>query len=124
VIPRKEVRKFQIFVALTLDFIWLSRNKLIFESLKSNPIKASKTMIASLELHLSAWSCLVLPSLWSPSSSSVVKRNFNVVIKEDIIVVATVVNDSTGNIIGAATQKFFFADVGLGEAAGWLLLVD
>jgi hypothetical protein len=57
-IPRKEVQKFQIFPALTLDFIWLSRNKLIFEGLKPDPVKASKMIATSLELHLSAWSAL------------------------------------------------------------------
>jgi hypothetical protein len=121
-IPRKEVRKFQIFAALTLDFIWFSRNKLIFEGLKPDPVKASMTIAASLELHLSAWSGFVLPSIWSAPPSSVVKRNFDVAIREDFAVAAVVVSDSTGNIISAATQKFFFTDVGMGEAAAAALL--
>jgi hypothetical protein len=85
-IPRKEVRKFQIFAALTLDFIWLSRNKLIFEGLKLDPVKASKSIAASLELHLIAWSGFVLPSLWSAPLSSVVKGNFDVAIREDFAI--------------------------------------
>jgi hypothetical protein len=120
-ILRKEVRKFQIFAALTLDFIWFSRNKLIFESLKPDPVKASMTIAASLELHLSAWSGFVLPSFWSVPSSGVVKGNFDVAIMEDFAIATAVVSDSTGNIIGAATQKFFFTDVGMGEAAAALL---
>jgi hypothetical protein len=81
--PRKEVRKFQIFADLTSDFIWLSRNKLIFEGLKPDPVKTSKTIAASLELHLSVWSGFVLPSLQSAPPSGVVKENFDVAIKED-----------------------------------------
>jgi hypothetical protein len=105
-IPREEVRKFQIFVALTLDFIWLSRNKLIFEGLKSDPVKASKVIVASLGLHLSAWSGFVLLSLWFASLLGVVKGNFDVAIMKDFAIAAAVVSDSTGNIIGDATKKF------------------
>jgi uncharacterized membrane protein len=119
--PRKEVRKFQIFAALTSDFIWLSRNKLIFEDLKPDPVKASKTIAASLELHLSAWSGFVLPSLWSAPLSGVVKGNFDVAIRENFAVATAVINNSTGNIIGVATQKLFFTNVGMGEAAAALL---
>jgi hypothetical protein len=133
-IPRKDVWKFQIFAALTLDFIWLSRNKLIFEGLtldfiwlsrnklifeglKLDPVKASKTITSSLELHLSAWSGFVLPSLWSAPHSGVVKGNFDVAIREDFAVTVAVVSDSTSNIISAATQKLFFTDVDMGEVA-------
>jgi hypothetical protein len=103
VIPRKKVRKFQIFAALTLDFIWLSRNKLIFEGLKPDLIKASKMIAASLDLHLNASSDFVLPSLWSAPHSGIVKGNFNVTIREDFAIAAVVVSDFAGNIIGAAT---------------------
>jgi hypothetical protein len=120
-IPRKEVWKFQIFAVLTLDFIWLSRNKLIFEGLKPDLVKASKTIDASLEFNLSAWSGFVLPSLWSAPPFSVVKGNFDVAIRGDFVVATAVVSDSTGNIIGATTQKFFFTDVGMGEATAVLL---
>jgi hypothetical protein len=116
-IPRKDVWKFQIFAALTLDFIWLSRNKLIFEGLKLDPVKASKTITSSPELHLSAWSGFVLPSLWSAPHSGVVKGNFDVAIREDFAVTVAVVSDSTSNIISAATQKLFFTDVDMGEVA-------
>jgi hypothetical protein len=102
-IPRKKVRKFQIFAALTLNFISLSRNKLIFEGLKLNPIKASKMIAASLDFHLSASSDFVFPSLWSTTPSSIVKGNFDVSIREDFAIAAVVVSDSAGNIIGAIT---------------------
>jgi hypothetical protein len=114
-IPRKDVWKFQIFAALNLDFIWLSRNKLIFEGLKSDSIKASKTIASYLELHLSAWSGFVLPSLWSAPHSGVVKGNFDVAIREDFAVTVAVVSNSTSNIIGAATQKLFFTNVDMGK---------
>jgi hypothetical protein len=40
---------------------------------------------------------------------------------EDFVIAAVVVSDSADNIIGAATHKFFFTDVGLGEATAALL---
>jgi hypothetical protein len=33
-IPKEEVRRFQLFAALTLDLIWFSRNKLFHEALQ------------------------------------------------------------------------------------------
>jgi hypothetical protein len=51
--------------------------------LKPDPVKASMMIAASLELHLSAWSGFVLPSIWSAPPSSVVKGNFDVAIREE-----------------------------------------
>jgi hypothetical protein len=65
---------------ISLDFIWLSRNKLIFEGLKRDPVKASKRIAASLEFHLSVWSGFILLSFWSAPPSGLVKGNFDVAI--------------------------------------------
>jgi hypothetical protein len=53
-IPLAKTRKFQLFAALTLDFIWFSRNKLIHEAIQPVPRKAIQHIKVSLEFHLSA----------------------------------------------------------------------
>jgi hypothetical protein len=53
-IPLAKTRKFQLFAALTLDFIWFSKNKLIHEAIQPIPRKAIQHIKVSLEFHLSA----------------------------------------------------------------------
>jgi hypothetical protein len=65
-IPITDVRKFQLFAVLTLDVIWLSRNKLIHEDIQPDPFKVSQQLHAFLGSHLLAWKNASLPSLWLP----------------------------------------------------------
>jgi hypothetical protein len=46
-IPLAETRKFQLFAALALDFIWFFRNKLIHEAIQPVPSKAIQQIKAS-----------------------------------------------------------------------------
>lgn len=45
-----------------------------------------------------------------------IKANFNVAMKRDFAVAATVISDVKGTIIGVATNKFLTKDVTIGEA--------
>jgi exonuclease III len=120
-IPLVETRKFQLFASLTLDFIWLSRNKLIHEALQPDPRKAILQLKFNLESHLLAWRDVALPSLWLPPQTGCLKGNFDVAIRENFAVAAAVISDTAGNIILAATQKLHSTDVLLGEASAALL---
>jgi hypothetical protein len=62
-IPKYEVRKFQLFASLTLDFIWMARNKLIHDGIQPSLAKAIKQISYTLGLHCKAWSDSILPSL-------------------------------------------------------------
>jgi hypothetical protein len=65
-IPKNEVRKFQLFVVLTLDLIWFCRNKLVHEAILPSPNKVLLHLSSSVTRHLSAWKDVALPSLWVP----------------------------------------------------------
>jgi hypothetical protein len=120
-IPISDVSKFQFFVVLTLDIIWLSKNKLIHEALQPDPYKVSHQLLASLDSHLLAKSKASLPSLWIPPCFGSVKGNFNVAIKDNFAVATAVFSDSLGEISAAITLKLHSFDVLLGEALAALL---
>jgi hypothetical protein len=120
-IPKNEVRRFQIFAALTLNLIWFSRNKLIHDALQPVPSKVFKQLSSSMDHHLSAWQDVSLPSLWTPLRLGCVKGNFDVAVRDSFDVVAAVISDSSGNIIMVATQKLLLTDPLIGEASAALL---
>jgi hypothetical protein len=104
-IPITDVRKFQLFAVLTLDVIWLSRNKLIHEDIQPDPFKVSQQLHAFLGSHLLAWKNASLPSLWLSPCVGNVKGNFDVAIRGNFAVAASVLRDSSGEIFAAATLK-------------------
>ena len=61
-IPKADSRKFQLFVALVIDSIWLACNKLINEASHLNLVKTIQHLKVTLEHHRSAWKAVVLPS--------------------------------------------------------------
>jgi hypothetical protein len=56
-----------------LDFIWLSRNKLIHEVLQLDPQKAILQLKINLDSHLSAWRAAAFPTLWLPPQIECIK---------------------------------------------------
>ncbi|XP_059451038.1 uncharacterized protein LOC132181824 [Corylus avellana] len=120
-IPSAEVRHFQLFAALSLDLIWLSRNKLVHEALLPDPAKVTQHLHSNLGFHLSAWKKASLPSLWIPPLVGCLKGNFDVAIKGNFAVAAAVISDSSGEILAAATLKLHSSDALLGEAMAALL---
>jgi exonuclease III len=120
-IPIAHASKFQIFAVLTMDLIWLSRNKLLHEALQPDPYKISQQLHTSLDSHLLVCRKAALPSLWLPPCVGSVKGNFDVAIKGNFAVAAAVLSDSSGEIFAAATLKLHSFDVLLGEASAALL---
>jgi hypothetical protein len=120
-IPSSEVRKFQLFAALTLDFIWMSRNKLIHEGLIPSPSKAIRQISFVLNSHVAAWRDCALPSIWMPPSAGHFKCNFDVAVRSSFAVAAAVISDESGNIVLAATQRILSLDALQGEARAALL---
>ena len=65
-----------------------------------------------------------MSSICSPPLPSSTKANFDVALSSDFTVAVTVVSDSNGNIIRAATKKILTKDVALGEALAAFLAVQ
>jgi hypothetical protein len=120
-IPKFEVRKFQLFASITLDFIWMGRKKLIHDGIQPSPAKAIKQISYTLGLHCEAWSDSILPSLWTPPFAGCIKGNFDVAIHGAFFVAAAIISDKNGNIILVVTQKLTSSDALLGEASTALL---
>jgi hypothetical protein len=122
-IPKYNVRKFQLFVALTLDLIWRFMNLLIHKGVQPSPIKAIHQISCSYKFHLEAWNVIALPALWLPPAVGWVKVNFEVAVKGSFAVAATVISDERGDIVGAATQKLHCTDALQGETHAALLAI-
>jgi hypothetical protein len=120
-IPTTKVCKFQFFAMLTLDLIWLSRNKLIHEALQPDPYKVSQQLHASLGSHLLAKRNASLPFLWIPPCVGNAKGNFDVAIRGNYVVAVAVLSDSFGDIFATASLKLHSSNVLLGEASTALL---
>ena len=120
-IPKFDVKKFQLFVAFTLDLIWRCRNLSIHEGVQPSPIKAIHQISCSFNFHLEAWNDIALPALWLLPTADWVKGNFDVAVKGSFVVAAAIISDERGDIVGAATQKLHCTDALQGEALAALL---
>jgi hypothetical protein len=122
-VTKNEVRKFQLFASLVLDFIWRARNLLIHEGTVFSAGQAFFQVSRTLNFHVDAWKSCILPSLWAPPAVGWFKANFDVAVTHSFAVAAAVLSDDSGNIIAAASQKLVSRDVLQGEAAAALLAV-
>ena len=120
-IPKFDVRKFHLFVALMLDLIWRCRNLLIHKGVQPSPIKAIHQISYSFKFHLAAWNDLALPVLWLPPAAGWVKGNFDVAVKDSYAVAAVMISNDRGDIVGATTQKLQCIEALQGEALAALL---
>jgi hypothetical protein len=120
-IPKSDTRRFQLYAALVMDYIWLARNKIIHEASHPNPVKAIQQLKVTMENHCSAWKAAALPSLWLPPCVGCLKGNFDVAICENFAVAVAVICDSSGEVILAATKRLSSTDVLMGEASTALL---
>jgi hypothetical protein len=75
-VAKPEVRKFQLFASLVLDFIWKARNLLIHEGVVYSPSQAFFQVPKTLSNHVVAWKDCILPSLWVHPAVVWFKANF------------------------------------------------
>jgi hypothetical protein len=122
-IPKVDVRKFQLFASLTMDFIWRARNLLIHEGKQPSPSAAIFQISNTFNHHINAWRDLALPTIWTPPVAGWIKGNFDVAVRGSFAVAAAVLSDDSGTIIAATTQKLVSTDVLQGEAHAALLVV-
>lgn len=124
-IPRKDARNFQLHAASTMDHIWFSRNQLVHNGTQPVISNSILQVVATSKTHLSAWSDDLASSLWLPHLPGTIKPNFVVALRPDFAVAATVISDSKGNIIKAATKRLSIQDVAaIGEAHAALLAIQ
>jgi hypothetical protein len=122
-IPKVDVRKFQLFASLTMDFIWRARNLLIHEGKQPSSSVAIFQISNTSNHHINAWRDLALPTVWTPPVAGWIKGNFDVTVRGSFAVTAAVLSDENGTIFAAATQKLVSIDVLQGEAHVALLVV-
>jgi hypothetical protein len=113
-IPIADCRKFQLFATTVLDLIWLLRNKLIHEAILPNQATVLQLLKFTLDSHYLAWKTFELPYLWTPPCSGFLKGNFDIAIRDNFAVAATVISNFDGEIILATTQKLSITDALVG----------
>jgi hypothetical protein len=121
-VAKNEVRKFQLFASLVLDFIWKARNLLIHEGTVFSASQAFFQVSRTLNFHVVAWKDCILPSLWAPPTVGWIKANFDVAVTHSFAVAAAILSDDSGNIIAAASQKLIYRDAlqGKQQLLSWL----
>jgi hypothetical protein len=80
-IPKNEVRKFQLYATLMLDFIWRCRNIFIHDGVQPIPSKVFYELSSNFNSHLKAWKDVALPSLWTVPAAGWIKGNFDVAMR-------------------------------------------
>jgi hypothetical protein len=121
-IPRADVRKFQLFAALVMDYIWRARNQLLHEGSQPSPNTAIHQISSTFNHRCNAWNDLALSSIWTPPAAGWIKGNFDVAVRGSFAVAAAVISDDNGSIFAAATLKLNSADALQGEAHAALLV--
>ena len=116
-----DLKKFQLFAAITLDNIWRAKNILVHDGVEPVPSKTAFQISSSLEHHLTAWRDSASPSIWVPPLIGWLKGNFDVAIHGSFSVALGVIKDAFGNIIMAVTYKFPSIDALAREAFAALL---
>ncbi|XP_059450472.1 uncharacterized protein LOC132181296 [Corylus avellana] len=122
-IPKVDVRKFQLFASLTMNFIWRARNLLIHEGTQPSPSSAIFQISNTFNHHNNAWRDLALPFVWTPPIADLLKGNFDVAVKGFFVVAVVVISDENGFIFATAIQKLVSTNVLQGEAHAALLVV-
>ncbi|GLT59036.1 hypothetical protein SLA2020_318810 [Shorea laevis] len=112
-IPISDIRKFQLFAALTMDFIWMARNKLVHEDIQPTPSSAIRQIFSSLDSHCAAWRDAALPSLWSPPPVGHIKGNFDVAVNGSFAVAAALLAMKGPALFSSWTIANCISDVSL-----------
>jgi hypothetical protein len=103
-IPRRAIFDFQLNALITMDNIWLARNKLVHKGTKPDPKSALKLINNSVSHHLAAWkSNADCADDWSPPPMGLLKANFDVAIRPHFAVAAAILRDHNGEILAACS---------------------
>ena len=120
----EESINFQLFAAIVCDHLWMIRNKVRVEGIKSNLVEIVRQILRAFEEHKQAGRELIKkPSRdpkWYPPPTDWVKLNFEAPIREGYSFVAVVSRDHEGNLIEVWTKKISLGSSICGEAeAAW-----
>ena len=105
----EESINFQLFAAIVRDHLWMIRNRVRVEGVKSNPMKITRQILRAFEEHKQAGRELINkpsrdPKCYPPPIDWV-KLNFDVAIREGYSFVVVVSRDQEGNLIDAWIEK-------------------
>jgi hypothetical protein len=118
------IHGFQINTLVTMDHIWLARNKLVHRGAPLKPHSILKLIKLSFQHHSATWKSLS-PSLgdWVPPPRGYHKVNFDVAIKPNYAIAATILRDHRGDILAACSKCLPSMEANQGEANAALLAV-
>jgi hypothetical protein len=120
-IPKADSRSFQIYAAVVMDHIWVSRNQIIHKAQQPVISNSVKQVSITFRAHQSAWQASTSISYWAPPPIGSIKANFDLAIRQNFAVAAVVLSDPQYCIIAAATKRLSIVDAAIGEAQAALL---
>ena len=124
-IPKRAVFDFQLNALITMDNIWLARNKLVHKGSSPNPQAILKLIKNLVSHHIAAWkSNSDYVDDWSPPPRGFLKANFDVAIRPNFVVAAAILRDHQEEIIAAHSQRLPYMDANQGEARAASLAVQ
>ena len=100
-----EVNQFQLFALILCDQIWMTRNKVRVEGLKSNPTELLRQILRSFKEHNQAWRAQPKRHMreikWQAPPESWVKLNFDPAIRDEKTSIVVVCKDDKGVLLMA-----------------------
>jgi hypothetical protein len=121
----QDVHRFQIFVLVLLDQIWLTRNALVHGASLPAPGALLKKVRTTTLHHIQAWkSGVAISADWSPPSPGSLSASFDVAVRQEFAVAAATLRDHEGNFLAVSSKKLPPLAASQGEAHAALLAVS
>jgi hypothetical protein len=110
-IPRRAIFYFQLNALITMDNIWLARNKLVHKGTTPDPKLVLKLINNSISHHIAALkSNIDCVDDWSPPPMGYLKAKFDVAIRPQLAVVAAILRDHNSEVLAACSQRLPYMD--------------
>lgn len=118
-IPEEENHQFQIYALVSMDLLWMTRNKAIQEDSVPDPRKPVEQVRRVSSEHSKAWSNKIgVPDVreeWKPPPEGIIKINFDTAIREEFSSVAAIGRDWKGKTVFACAEIDPPVDPNVGE---------
>lgn len=90
--------EFMLYIAIVLDSLWFTRNKVVHENLEPNASVMVQEVARRYADHGAAWSQKKCCIFWQPPLVGQLKINYDVSIKEDIMCFVAVCKNHIGGL--------------------------
>ncbi|KAB1219390.1 hypothetical protein CJ030_MR3G001127 [Morella rubra] len=119
-IPASATHSFQLFAALMLDHLWMTRNKMLHDHIQDSPLFLLRQISHSYQEHLATWHpsppLLTKAAISSFPTDGYLRMTFDVAVRSSFSVSAATLVHSNGDYLNGWTQRSNCTDPLIGEA--------